>query len=425
MNKTFLGTLTFLVILAVFALTSCFSPWEGDEGAITISIGGGNSRNADGFTDEEISGFEHIISLSNGPGPDQSDTITGAGQVKFTVSPGYWDISVEARNDDHEIVAEGASHRAYVRSGQNSSVQILMHPITVPEPENPDPEYFEVSFNTNGGEPEPDSQNIQEGGKAKEVITPERKGYTFDGWYTDNGTFNNRWIFDEYSVNESIILHAKWNKNITFESLKANGSETSATTTLTLTFSEDIGDLTRVNITFIPGNTGANMDSVEKTVGVDGEYIINLSGVIRSGKVSVIVSKAGYVIEPDTMEVLVTGLTHGSAPIRVELWLIKDNVEIFLEDSENSADGIEIYQAYNEYFTVEIGNADSFDKEGGNPKIQWYLWGGQISGDKVNGKLTINAVDYAVGTYQLLVILYKNNVPYSAEITFTVYSEAP
>lgn len=118
----------FLFIVVCFVLCGCFSPWEGDETSITISIGGGNHRNTVRFTEEDISSFEHKIILNNGPGPDQDEVITGAGEVKFTVAPGYWNVSIEAYNDDKVLMAKGSQLRVRVRSGQTNTVSIQMIP---------------------------------------------------------------------------------------------------------------------------------------------------------------------------------------------------------------------------------------------------------------------------------------------------------
>jgi len=50
----------------------------------------------------------------------------------------------------------------------------------------------------------------------------------------------------------------------------------------------------------------------------------------------------------------------------------------------------------------------------------WYIWGNFINESKGKNQITISAKDYNPGTYQLMVIVYKNGKPYSAEISFTV-----
>ena len=69
-----------------------------------------------------------------------------------------------------------------------------------------------VTFNANGGSAVP-AQTVAKGGKASAPEGVTRTGHTFGGWYTDNGTFENRWDFDEDTVSGNITLYAKWNVN--------------------------------------------------------------------------------------------------------------------------------------------------------------------------------------------------------------------
>jgi len=68
---------------------------------------------------------------------------------------------------------------------------------------------YTIIFNTNHGSPiEPITQNY------KTVVTqpadPTKVGYTFEGWYTDNTTFNDKYIFITMPLN-GVTLYAKWN----------------------------------------------------------------------------------------------------------------------------------------------------------------------------------------------------------------------
>jgi uncharacterized repeat protein (TIGR02543 family) len=74
-----------------------------------------------------------------------------------------------------------------------------------------------VTFNPNGG-------SIAKGDTAVNINEdvsgwahlPTRAGYTFGGWYTDNGTFVNPWNIDVTTVTQNITLHAKWQTKVTF-----------------------------------------------------------------------------------------------------------------------------------------------------------------------------------------------------------------
>lgn len=56
------------------------------------------------------------------------------------------------------------------------------------------------------------SQTIEHHNYAIAPKTPERTGYDFAGWFTDNGTFSNTWNFETNLVAQDTILWAKWNK---------------------------------------------------------------------------------------------------------------------------------------------------------------------------------------------------------------------
>ena len=118
------------IILSVLSLilSACFSPWQGDVGTFSISFGGGNraARNVfedDGNNDGEQGNDEepkpidifylllenriisHTIKISDGPGPDQiKENVYYEQKANFSVTPGRWDISVEAWLDLQTLI---------------------------------------------------------------------------------------------------------------------------------------------------------------------------------------------------------------------------------------------------------------------------------------------------------------------------------
>jgi formylglycine-generating enzyme required for sulfatase activity len=77
----------------------------------------------------------------------------------------------------------------------------------------------------------------------------------------------------------------------TFTSLTADGSATVTTTKLTLTFDQDITDLSAADIVLDAGSTGATIGSVTRT----GTGVYDLTIVVTAGgSVTVVVSKSGY-----------------------------------------------------------------------------------------------------------------------------------
>ena len=72
----------------------------------------------------------------------------------------------------------------------------------------PEVKKFTVTFDSKGGN-SVDTQTIVEGKTATKPADPTRTGYTFKGWYTDNGTFVDRFDFDT-KIKADTTLYAKW-----------------------------------------------------------------------------------------------------------------------------------------------------------------------------------------------------------------------
>ena len=70
---------------------------------------------------------------------------------------------------------------------------------------------FKVTFNSNEGTKVAE-QEIDKDGKATKPADPTRRGYTFKGWYTDNGVFVNKFDFTK-PVTENVTLYAKWEED--------------------------------------------------------------------------------------------------------------------------------------------------------------------------------------------------------------------
>ena len=69
--------------------------------------------------------------------------------------------------------------------------------------------YLLVTFDSNEGS-EIEAMFAKKGEKIYEPLAPVRDIYMFDGWFTDNYTFSNKWDFSENIVTEDITLYAKW-----------------------------------------------------------------------------------------------------------------------------------------------------------------------------------------------------------------------
>ena len=67
---------------------------------------------------------------------------------------------------------------------------------------------YTVSFMALGGDPEPQEQRVEHGGKAKRPQNPVKNGFTFQVWTLGGAEY----VFEE-AVTESIVLKAKWQVN--------------------------------------------------------------------------------------------------------------------------------------------------------------------------------------------------------------------
>ena len=73
--------------------------------------------------------------------------------------------------------------------------------------------YHTVTFRANGDNVYtlPAPQTVKHGEMAAEPVTPERKGYTFDGWYT-TPECTTKWNFTTDTVITDLELYAKWDR---------------------------------------------------------------------------------------------------------------------------------------------------------------------------------------------------------------------
>jgi uncharacterized repeat protein (TIGR02543 family) len=68
---------------------------------------------------------------------------------------------------------------------------------------------YTVIFNSNGGL-EIASISVEYNANATPPSDLSRTGYTFEGWYTDNTTFENQFDFTNTAITGDITLFAKW-----------------------------------------------------------------------------------------------------------------------------------------------------------------------------------------------------------------------
>ena len=108
------------------------------------------------------------------------------------------------------------------------------HVLDLPESELPYKyevaEAYNVTFNVNGHGTAPEAQLIKKNGTVSEPATLSATGYTFGGWYKEEGC-TNAWNFSTDKVTTATTLHAKWTPiqyTISFDS--NGGSEVASIT---------------------------------------------------------------------------------------------------------------------------------------------------------------------------------------------------
>ena len=126
----------YLVIMAICmtALVSCFSPWEGGDGTITIAFSdnsGLSVRSAE-FTPFNAAGGTYEIRLIGPGGVELIETVpmgVSAITVRIEVIPGDWTVSVHSIDNNGDLAGIGfAEAPVTVIAGQSSEpVQISMN----------------------------------------------------------------------------------------------------------------------------------------------------------------------------------------------------------------------------------------------------------------------------------------------------------
>ena len=70
---------------------------------------------------------------------------------------------------------------------------------------------YTITFDSNGGSDVAMLTDVMYGDYIPEPETPTREGYTFQGWFSDEGLVY-EWDFETMQVPQSLTLHAAWEK---------------------------------------------------------------------------------------------------------------------------------------------------------------------------------------------------------------------
>ena len=108
-------------------------------------------------------------------------------------------------------------------------------------------ENITITFNANDGTVIPSSKTFPAGTEIGELPIPEKEGFDFAGWYTDDGTYQN--VVTESTVfNTTTVIYAKWNDQ----------------NDVTITFNADGGTVSTSSITFSNGSAIGELPIPEK-----------------------------------------------------------------------------------------------------------------------------------------------------------------
>jgi len=310
-------TLILVSLVASLMVIACANPMSAEEevignggGLFTVTIGGGTARTIVTWANTlDSSRLTHTITVSGGTGGPFTGTIpTGGGTVPFSVTPGQWTISVEARYSG-EVIAVG-SKTVQIKNGDNGTILIKMN-------EPPNYPSYTVSFNSNGGS-RVDNQTVKKYSRARSE-TPTRNDNVFGGWYSDSG-LTRSYDFGT-AVTGDITLYAKWGQTaptlITYDVTYGKDGNYGV---FSFIFSAPVSGLTRseINITAIKGNGSVTFVSLEGS-GISWKWTGYVSDITE---VSVSISKDG--IESGTKTVTVGGEAKPTI-ITYNVFYVKDD----------------------------------------------------------------------------------------------------
>ena len=163
-------------------------------------------------------------------------------KVKWNWTSG--DEGVATVNDRGVVTGVSEGSVTITVTDEKSKVSESVSVIVVPPP----PSMVTVTFNSNGGS-EVSVQTVRGGEKATKPSNPTKHGNTFGGWFTDNNTFADEWIFASEVVT-NVTLYAKWN---------GDTPPPCGNTTITYSFGRYVGVTIRANGKCIPEASNGTM----------------------------------------------------------------------------------------------------------------------------------------------------------------------
>lgn len=174
---------------------------------------------------------------------------------------------------------------------------------------------YTVTLDANGGMVKPDSVSVQYGIAVGQLPVPVREGYTFDGWYDENGA---QYTEDTiYAIAGDATLTARWTANIYEITLDANGGVTDVAL-VQVTFGQAVGALptpTREGYVFLGwfDEVGSRYDASTVYSTADGVTLTARWGQ-EDSTFTITLNANGGKVEPSALAV-VYGQAVGTLPV--------------------------------------------------------------------------------------------------------------
>jgi uncharacterized repeat protein (TIGR02543 family) len=109
-----------------------------------------------------------------------------------------------------------------------------------------DRDTFTVSFDSDEGSDVGNKTGVRYEAKITSPDAPTKTGYTFDGWYKEEG-LTNAWNFASDTVTAATTLYAKWTPSTYTVTFNKNGGSDPSYADKTVTYGETYGDLATVS----------------------------------------------------------------------------------------------------------------------------------------------------------------------------------
>ena len=173
---------------------------------------------------------------------------------------------------------------------------------------------YVITLDAAGGTVEPGSVIVKYGQAVGTLPVPTRAGYTFDGWYDENGVL---YTADTvYTRTENATLTARWTANVYEITLDANGG-TADVALVQVTYGQPVGQLpvpVREGYVFLGwfDETGSRYDA-STVYSVAGDVTLTARWGQESSTFTVTLDAAGGTVEPSTLPV-VYGEAIGQLP---------------------------------------------------------------------------------------------------------------